>query len=333
MLLLCDSFQLKSYSMKKKHFRAFACLISLISLISCQSHETDIDVEGEEKFPVSFAICLSEEVLPIPGTRAMPDFNMPEPEAVLSGTNPESEVKELSDLCKVIEYVVYDNSKPEGTLRHRCFTPTDDDFGIVYDSLPAGEYTLAFLAHSSVCEGLEERVMRFDKVSDTFLDTLRLKVQRGAQVNEHVVLKRVVSKIEFVAKDTVPAGVKTFCVSSHPSYDKLNILTGQAVLKDFTYSLSHTFTAAERGKTGLRFAFLTFVPSADASSLDVTLITKDALDKEIYQQKVSAVRPLVNRVVRYSGSLFTPPDSDNTFPIEIDDEGKWGEPDEHELPE
>jgi hypothetical protein len=51
---------------------------------------------------------------------------------------------------------------------------------------------------------------------------------------------------------------------------------------------------------------------------------------------VSDILPIANKVIRYTGILYTPPkpdESENTFNLIIDNNGEWSEPEEKELPE
>lgn len=314
--------------MKKNHGYILACLVGLIG---CQPAEINNEPIAEEKFPVSFSIHLSAEVLPFPGTKAMPAFNIPEPEAVKTDPEPTPADKDTTDLYKQIEYVVYKKDTPGKVFKHRSFIAGSDDFRIINDSLPAGSYLVAFLAHSSACLKLSDGIVKVDELSDTFWEPLDLTVQRGAIITKEITLRRIISRIEFVAKDAVPEQLKKFHITSIPRYDGLNILTGEGIPTDLAYTVSHTFTTEEKGKTDLNFSFLTFVPPTETASLHVTLTATGSADIEVCRKIVSEVKPLANRVVRYSGSLYTPAASNDTFSLYILKDGEWGEPDEHTL--
>ncbi len=312
--------------MKKKTFWAFACFSGLLS---CQPTETVPTPVAEVKIPIHFVLHLNEEILPFPSTKGIPVFDVPEPTTMKSDTASSKEEKEVDALCQVVEYIVYNDKQPKVTLQHRRFMHGDDDFGIVYDSLPAGNYTVAFLAHSSVSLGLTDSVIQLDTVSDTFWKTIDLEVQRGAEINESISLARVVSRIEFVANEKVPEDLKSFRITSEPRYDRLNVITGKGLPSDTPYTQSYLFSPEERGETGLSFGFFTFIPSQKDPLLQITLTAEDTEGNKMHSQTISSVKPLINRQVRYSGFLYTPPASGDTFPLTIDDE--WDTPDEHPL--
>ncbi len=311
--------------MKKKTIWAFA---GLIGFLSCQPSDTVPPPEEANTIPLHFVLRLNEEVLPF-STKGMPPFDLPEPVPLKSTPEPEADEKEVGDVCRVIEYIVYDNGQPADTLRHRRFLRGEDDYGIVYDSLPEGRYTIAFLAHSSTHTEVTDQVMQFDEVTDTFWKKTNLQVARGAEISQSVILERIVSRIEFTTKETVPENLKNFHLTSAPQYNRVDVLTGTGLAAGTPYVLSHLFTEEEQGAANLSFGFLSFVPGTGDPLLSITLVAEDTAGADRYRQTVPSVKPLANRLVRYTGYLFTPPASGDTFHLSIGN--VWGEPDEHTL--
>ena len=119
-------------------------------------------------FPVQFNVQMEKEVMPFPQTRSIPENTVPEP----SLPDDSGGDAELNELCAAIEYVVYEEGE---FVKHEQFVydpyDLDADFGCVYDSLPRGNYTFYFLAHSSKTADLsdaafEEKLLPFKTAYD-----------------------------------------------------------------------------------------------------------------------------------------------------------------------
>lgn len=266
--------------------------------------------------------------------KSIPDFSVPEPTPSGNENNEGKTDPELSDLCTQIEYIVYAADRPDECLKHRHFCSTDGniDFGIVYDTLPAGSYQVALVAHSSDKVYLDGRYMSFDHLSDTFYATASPTVNGVEPQNLDLTLSRVVGRIEFVSTDPVPTAQKSFTIGIDRYPDALDLKNGHGLATHQPVSFTHTFTAADAGHTGMRHAFFTFVPDADGT-IDVKLTATGADGRPTRQRLLSGIRPEANRILRYTGRLYTVSDADNTFNLIIYNNGKWDTPVEEELPD
>lgn len=296
--------------------------ISLFVVTACEKLPTVEDASISSGYPVRFTVDFKEEVLPFPSTKSMPANTVGEPEV----SEPVAETVQFNQ----IEYLVY----PEGEsvpLKRKHYTSEDEGFGTVCDSLPEGTYRLAFLAHSSRNMSIsEDNIFSADSVSDTFFLLEELSIVADEEVTRPVTLKRVVSRVEFIATDPVPATLNQFDmeISNYP--DCFNVLKGVGVVKRTQpLILSHIYMMKEQGQTNTKHSFYSFV-TASSASVEVEL---KALDKNngVYFQRSQEVRPQVNKIVRYKGKLYAPPASNDTFTMEVD--GKWDEPIENELPD
>lgn len=317
--------------MKKKELCAVACLFWFAGCSSPASDEIEI---VKNYFPVQFSVQLQKEILPFsPTTRSMPPHTIPEP------TLPEEDNanKELTDLCSCIEYVVFGEDETGKPVKHHTYqiTEPDIDFGIVYDTLPAGNYRVCFLAHNSKEAAFAENVFSFTEVSDAFYHTASFSLGEHAENYKDILLERIIGKIEFRASDVVPEEVDRFelSVSNYPG--KFDILTGEGIACSAPFRLTHKFTKEEKGKPDTSHSFLCFIPS-DTTKLQVTLTALDVANDTLRRRIVSDILPLQNKTIRYTGILYTPPqtnDPDNTFQLSISDNGKWGPTEDKEIPE
>ena len=54
------------------------------------------------------------------------------------------------------------------------------------------------------------------------------------------------------------------------------------------------------------------------------------------KRTVTGITPIANKIIRYTGILYTPPkpdETENTFNLIIGNNGKWDELEDNELPE
>ncbi|WP_370862650.1 FimB/Mfa2 family fimbrial subunit [Parabacteroides faecis] len=315
--------------MKKKELCAVACLFWLAGCNDPASDEVEI---VKNLFPVQFSVQLQKEVLPFPSTRSMPSNAFPEP-IVPDKENPD---KELKDFCSTIEYLVYDKNDLEEPVKHHIYNvETDNDFSIVYDTLPAGNYQVYFLAHQSKKSLFVKNTFSFDKLSDTFYGTKVFNVEKTEETNMDIDLERIVSRIEFKAIDPVPDVIKQFDISVKNYPAKLNILTKEGLASSEEQSFTYLFKSEDKGQTGKTHSFYTFVASG-SKRISATLTSTDIDGQVMRCRTVTDILPIANKVIRYTGILYTPPkpdDSENTFNLIIGNNGEWSESVENELPE
>lgn len=328
----------------------------LFLLFSCTPVDENPNPLSNEKFPLCFSLGLDETVLPftsslhVPATKSIPDFAIPEPKPEAGGTdpgdgengsgentpppyNPETD-HEVGDLCTQIEYIVYASDHPEECLKHWHFNRNDlnIDFGIVYDTLPAGNYRIVFIAHSSKKANLTDRRLTFDALSDIFYASAEPTVGAGQVRNLDFTLARIVSQIEFVSTDPLPAAQQAFRIAVDRYPNTLDLQNGQGIATAQPVSFTYTFTTEDVGKTGRRHAFFSLVPAA-SGTLDLRLTATDEEGTPTRQRTLSGVRPVANRTLRYTGRLYSFSDTDNTFNLNIHNNGKWDEPQEEVLPD
>lgn len=188
--------------MRKNVFYILAYVFCLAGCNDAPSFEEE--VPQTKVSPIMFNIQMEKEVISFPSTKSMPENTIPEPSAPSKAEGD----PELNELCSTIEYVVFkeENGVPVFS-KHKQFvydpSDLDADFGCIYDSLPQGNYTFYFIAHNSPMATLSESIFSFDEISDTFYKGLPLEIGVAEEINESIVLDRIVSRIEFMATDPI----------------------------------------------------------------------------------------------------------------------------------
>lgn len=321
--------------MKKKDLYALACIFCLAGCSDPASDEIEI---VQNLYPVQFSVQLQKEILPFPPTRSMPPNTVTEPTVNDdSGKDPDKEnpEKELSVICSVIDYLLFNENDLSAPIREKRVDDTEEDFGIVYDQLPAGNYKGYFLAHQSKEATIEGNVFSAGEVPEVFYKSISFTVGNEESVNKDVKLQRIVSRIEFKASDPVPEEAKQFDLSIDKYPNQFNILEGRGVISNTSHNISHTFTPEEKRKTDTVHSFYTFIPSGD-EKITVTLTATDNNDYILRTRTISNISPIVNQIIRYTGILYTPPKPDeieSTYHLEIENSGMWEDTVEEELGE
>lgn len=299
--------------------RLISILSGLILFTACQRLYDETYSQGT-RYPIQFNLDFTEKVYPFPSSKSIPPHTIPEP-----GTTSSEPAASLERL----EYIVY--KEGENTpLKKRHYTATDTDFGIVYDSLPEGTYQIGFLAHSSPNPVLsEDNIFSFDSISDTFFLLKQLTVEPGKEVDADITLQRIVSKIEFVAKDAVPRELKQFDIKIGNFPAGFSLFAQEGITASDTVLFSKVYIPQESGNKNTRHAFYCFIPPT-GTKIGVKLNALNA-DNQVYYSHALEISPEINKIVRYTGRLYSIPLSDNTFTFEIN--GNWGGTIENELPE
>lgn len=317
--------------MKTKELGAIACLFYFCC---CDKADKEIIIPDpqEQLIPVQFTIDLKKEILPFPSTKRIPETDIPEP----SPKNPDNEESptvpdvDPENLYNQIDYIVYQNGEPDILIKHKQFTPQDPDFTIVYDSLPAGNYRICFLAHSDKSISISGQTAHFDNVSDTFHYLLSQEIQTGEKIIKDVTLQRIVSEIEFMATEVIPNNLKSFTIDISNYQNQIDLITGNGISQDTPYTQTYLFKDTDYGKEKFSHAFLTFVPAKE-ELLSASLKAVDQIGDIRREIEVPDIQPIRNRIIRYTGILYTPKESEDTFTLDIFNQGRWESVDDNTL--
>ena len=293
--------------MRKKVFFALGCVLYLTG---CDSSSLEKVIPQTKFFPIQFSIQMEKEIVSFP-TRSIPNNVIP-------------------------EYVVFKNEDTPALIKHKQFTynPTDldADFSCIYDSLPQGDYKFYFLAHNSKNAVLSGSTFSFDSISDTFYEMISLNIDVAEITNKDVSLQRIVSRIEFMATDSVSDILKQFDMEIDGISNQLDIATGQGIKTPDKQILSYTFKNNEIGEVNKVHSFYTFIPPTD-NKIAVRLSAIAKNDEPIRERQIDNIIPEKNKIIRYKGRLYSRSESDDTFQISIYNNGKWEETTDIELPD
>lgn len=272
--------------------------------------------------PIRFNIGFKEEALPFSSTKSMPPNPISEPQV----SEPVSETAQYNQ----IEYIVYKGSEIT-PMKKRHYTSDDENFGVICDSLPEGNYKIAFLAYSSPHPVLTEKnIFSCDSVSDTFFLLKDLEVQTDQEIETNITLQRIVSRIEFIATDPIPSSLAQFDIRVNNYANQFDILkkTG-GIGSSETFTFSHIYTVKEIGTRNTKHSFYSFIPGASQET-SVTLNALDGQDNPYFHRTIK-IHPQINKIIRYTGQLYTVPASDDIFNVEVNNE--WEETINNDFPE
>ena len=295
--------------MKKEWFTA--CLIVLCSAGCTESMEertTEIPV------PLNFNTELQKEIADFKRTRAVSGDLDP-----TGSDNPETH----TDLA----YFVFPETGDKA-LKYRQYKHTDEDFGIIYDTLAVGTYRIAFLAHSSPkLTFTQSGQAYFNKISDSFYTMKTITVATGKESRHDVTLDRIVGRIEFKATDEVPANMKQFDMEIINYTTGINVLTGKGIVSSEAYKLSYLFPEEDKGKDNTSFSFYTFIPgTAQTTGVTIKAVNND---ESVNRAHTIEVTPIANKTIRYTGKLYTFSEANDRFEIAVN--SQWEAPEENIL--
>ena len=315
--------------MRKKLFFMLTCIPFLTS---CDSSSPEEVIPQTTLYPVQFSIQMEKEVITFPTTRSAPNSPVSEPATSKAGEND----AELNELCSTIEYVVFKDEETPAFIKHRQLTynPTDldADFSCIYDSLPQGDYKFCFLSHNSKTATLSGLTFSFDSISDTFYEMLSLEIDVAEVINRDISLQRIVSRIEFMATDSVSGILKQFDMEIDGISNRLDIISGQGIKAQEKQVISYAFKNDEIGEVNKIHPFYTFIPANDnRMAVHLSAIAKN--DELIRERQIDNIIPEKNKIIRYKGRIYSRSESDDTFQISIFNNGAWEKTDDVELPD
>lgn len=316
--------------------KMFFLLISFCSLFACSNETLITEPMRDTSYVVRFQLDFRPDLEPFSYTKSIPPDYPSEPTVSKSGGD-DQEKEKIS--FQFIEYALYD-AKEDTLIHHIRYSKNDgltDDFGVfIYDTLRAGSYKACILTHSVSNVTSTDNILTFPTVSDSFYGNEQVEIGIGTMDQEkEILLKRMVSRIEFVATDPVPDKVKTFHLSSLKQYNKIDVFSGKTLDESVAYVSNHTFTSAERGDDIFNtHAFFTLVPPGNDIKLpEILLVAKDDTDKEVRKRTVTNIPIVANKITRYKGILYTPGSIDDRFDLTFENNGEWDEPIEEDLPD
>lgn len=317
--------------MNNVNFKMIILAFSL--LLSCVMEDESPFVEDPttltaQRIPVKFQIDLAQEILPFPTTKVMPTLNISDPiskseeEGETSPTNPTTPDIATDEYYQYLEYIVYKDDS-DVPLKRSTFSLQDEETnGInasVVDSLLPGSYHFCFLAHSDPQVTFNEQTATFRKVGDTFHLYESMDIDEGAEVIEIFKLKRIVSRIEFVSTDQVAENLASLQIKVDNYPYAIDLTTGIGRSSNSRYTQTDIFTEEQRGKASQTHSFFSF-QLAEGEQLAIELTATDRNGNTTRVREDITSSPEWNRIIRYTGVLYTPKVSEDNFQIDIENE-------------
>ncbi|MCD7978850.1 MAG: FimB/Mfa2 family fimbrial subunit [Tannerellaceae bacterium] len=303
--------------MKKWTVCAYALAWCLTSCENDPSREVD---HSQTSYTIRINIQPHAQIEPFPDVKSIPDGIPHEP------TLPTE--KEFPFLF--IEYAVYD-LKADTLVHHYSLSKEyarDGEFGAhLYDTLQTGKYRLCFLAHSiSERSPMDTKSFTFPRTGDIFYTSKDITVDESIHDTPvEVLLKRKVSRVEFVPKDTLPEQSGKLQIIADKIYNTFNIYTGLASPLTIPLDTTIQFSkSVENNSPSLEYGFFTFVPEDNEMHL-VKINTYDNQNNLIRHREINQLPIYENRITRYTMILFHAPATEEDFQIDLEIDEEWGE--------
>lgn len=161
---------------------------------------------------------------------------------------------------------------------------------------------------------------------------LSLRIDVAEVINRDISLQRIVSRIEFMATDSVPGILKQFDMEIDGISNRLDIISGQGIKAQEKQVISYAFKNDEIGEVNKIHSFYTFIPANDnRMAVHLSAIAKN--DELIRERQIENIIPEKNKIIRYKGRIYSRSESDDTFQITIFNNGAWETTDDVELPD
>lgn len=197
---------------------------------------------------------------------------------------------------------------------------SDSEYMSLNVEVPVGTYQLVAFAHngsSDVSVNANAAVAPTGKLTDSFLYYKVLTLDEESDNSQSIVLDRCVAKFSLVHTDAIPEGASSVEFKVSGGAKVLNAKTGLGA-----EAVEHTvvINIPERliGTKDNSFAFYIFL-TAEKSSLDISVVSKDANGNKITSYTFEGVEMEVNMQTIYTGAFFH---SDQKISASINSEWK-----------
>lgn len=206
--------------------------------------------------------------------------------------------KSMTDVW-VLDYV-------DGVLKQQLHqTGEDADFGTPTVNLDYGDHIIYFVASrgSSATLDSDAKTLTFGRVSDTFWQSLALKVSSTTDASRTVTLSRIVTKLKLTFTDAIPESAATFNVTPATWYYSINYTTGLPTAATQNQTISVNIPASEIGVSNEILTVFGF-SAVDEWTTDIALDCKNGSGTILGQAAITAAPFKRNRITSYSGPLF-----------------------------
>ena len=228
---------------------------------------------------------------------------------------------DITELCSRITLAFFQDGKKIKTINQK---ETDDDFGTLQTTLPAGEYKFVAIAHNGngnpTITSLEEITFNGTvTMTDTFYYYGELNVAEPQDMS--LALKRAVAMVRFVVSDNVPEEVTRMKFYYTGGSSTFNAVTGFGCKDSRQTEYRDVAEAAHSGES--HYDIYTF-PHATEDVLKLT-VTAQTVDDDYTERVIENIPVKINQITKFTGKFFENTQKPGEFKITMTTNDEWEE--------
>jgi len=236
-------------------------------------------------------------------------------------------IETKADLGSVKKLHYYFFNTVSGECIEKTQLSTNLNFGTLTDTLKIGTYDCIVVGHSGETQEAEKEQLSFSKVTETFRGIESFELERGKELKANVVMDRINSRVEIVAKEKLPAESKSIELKLTNVSSSIDLMCGESKSSE-TIERTYELRDADAGKENLTFGINCF-PCEEKESV-LTITTHNKKGEVLRHIETDPFQLERNKISRFTGYLFI------TFGIPgvgLTLNQEWEDPDEYELPD
>lgn len=300
-------------------------------LVASCSNPVETTIKGET-YEKNFSFTFQSEVSPFStkGSSGIPFFDIPDPttkaDEVVDPPTPPTPTPPVLAAPTVIQKYLYVG---EDLLEKGAIFKEKGSFPSLTERFKEGNYTYIFVAHSEDTICISDHTLTFEEVPDIFAGKTNFNIPADNNSSTQINLERCIARIEVVSDTSTPDNVKSISIQTTNFLNTLDIKTNYGVKpEDYITEKNYLFNKEETTKNPIptdqlfSTGFNTFIlESKEQSSHKLSLVINITYnDNKTISHTISDIDPIKNKVIRYTGNIFS---ADGSFNFVIND--KWDE--------
>lgn len=233
----------------------------------------------------------------------------------------------VSNYLDLLYYYVFDSG---GHMVHRVMQDSTmcDRFGLITDSLQSGTYTIVIAAGKAGLQGtpngsgvtIAQSNITYGGIDwqDTFFKEFTISVG-GSDINQTVLLNRIVTKLELNLLDAIPSNANTIVLGVYPEFPQYQFNNPNPAGTSDTLFTTIDIPAGAKGKTGFTYDKIL---GNQLALFSISVVCKDISGHVIGSAHASNVQCDANEKTILSGDLFSSPATGQSFTVKVDT--AWG---------
>lgn len=294
--------------MKHVFNKAGMLIMLVVAFISCEKVELPIadnnDYQPEDGVNITFTISQIEQVS-------------------FDGNSTTRASTPITDLCSRITFAFFKDGTKAKQVSQKS---SDDDFGSLQVSLPAGTYQFVVMAHNgsanpTVTSPEEISFGNNGKLADTFYYYGELDATESKDLS--LTLKRAVAMIRFITTDAVPADVSQMQFNYTGGSSSFNAVTGLGCKNSRQEETFDVATAAHSGQS--QYDLYTFPHDEMGGAIKLTVTALMDNDEEYKEEIFTDVPVKTNQITKYTGAFFANTQKPGEVKISLYTDADWTE--------